>query len=385
MSAEQSPPLAHQTAPLTDCFEPSYAKSRERLLSTISSISKTKSVLIDSRSIDVKGPDGETLAQDFIVIGARQPSQFLIISCATHGVEGFAGSAIQHDFLENRIHELELSNNTAIIIIHGNNPYGFAWHRRVTENNVDLNRNFVERFDPAQVSDDYETLFDLLNPKDLDPDNEAKRWTELEAFIASNGMPRTQKAITEGQYCHPQGMQFGGQAREQSAQNLLSLVAEHLAGAKRVIWIDIHTGLGESGDCELINSMPVASDEFQLTQTVWPEARSAAAGDSVSAPLHGVLDLGMSRAVPQDCEFAMVFPEFGTHPVVRVLRAMRADNWLHQHGPADVLGDEAAKPIKAELLEAFRPDDPQWRLKIQKTGRQIIEQAISAMAGIKGS
>lgn len=385
MSADQSYQATHRPAPLTDCFEPSYAKSRERLLSTIRSVSKRASVLIDSRSINVKGPSGETLAQDCIVIGARHPRQVLVISCATHGVEGFAGSAIQHDFLENRIHQLELASNTAIIILHGNNPYGFAWLRRVTENNVDLNRNFVERFDPALVSDDYEKLYDLLNPKDLDPDNEAKRWTELEAFVAANGMPRTQKAITEGQYRHPSGMQFGGQAREQSAQNLLSLVGEHLASAEKVIWIDIHTGLGESGDCELISGMPKDSDAFRLTQSIWPDARSADSGDSISAPLHGVLDVGMSRAVPQGCEFAMVFPEFGTHSVVRVIRAMRADNWLHQQGPADVLEDAAAKPVKAELLEAFRPDDPQWRLKIQETGRQIIEQAISAMAGINGS
>ena len=33
---------------------------------------------------------------------------------------------------------------------------------------------------------------------------------------------------------------------------------------------------------------------------------------------------------------AFVSPEFGTHPLERVLRAVRADNWLHAHGrPAD--------------------------------------------------
>ncbi len=34
--------------------------------------------------------------------------------------------------------------NTGALLIHALNPYGFAWTRRVTEDNVDLNRNFVD-------------------------------------------------------------------------------------------------------------------------------------------------------------------------------------------------------------------------------------------------
>jgi len=318
MSADPAHQASRQEAPIIDCFQHSYAKSRERLLSLTRRISKTLPVLIDSRSINPKGPDGETLAQDFVVFGARKPQQALVISCGTHGVEGFAGSAIQHDFLDNQIQHLRLDSNTAIVILHGNNPYGFAWHRRVTENNVDLNRNFVEQFDPTLVSSDYEKLFDLLNPKDLDPEREAARWAELQTFVAANGMPRTQKVITEGQYRYPDGMQYGGQAREQSAQNLIDLVAEHLADAKKVVWVDIHTGLGESGECELISGMAKDSHVFKFTQSIWPEATSADSGESISAPLHGVIDAGMSRAMPPGCQLAMVFPEFGTHPVIRL-------------------------------------------------------------------
>ena len=383
MSIDQSRQTSQDEPPLVDYFPASYRESRERLLSSLSLINKYHPVLIDSRSIRAKGPDGETLAQDFVMIGARQPREVLLISCATHGVEGFAGSAIQQDFIENKLPRLVLAADTAIVIIHGNNPYGFAWLRRVTENNVDLNRNFVEHFDTELVSEDYQALHDLLNPPDLDPQKEADRWAELEKFVAANGMSRTQKVITEGQYHYPAGVQFGGQAREESAQNLLALVTEHLAKARTAVWIDIHTGLGELGDCELISGVPKDSDAFRFTQKIWPEARSADGGESLSAPLHGVIDAGMSRAMPPDCQFAMVFPEFGTHPVVRVIQAMRADNWLHQHGPEDVLGDPIAKPIKSELLEAFRPDDAQWRLTIQKTGREIIDQGIAAMAGIR--
>ncbi|MGH1361312.1 MAG: DUF2817 domain-containing protein [Burkholderiaceae bacterium] len=374
------PPAPAENITAIDHFERSYRKSRERLLTSIHSISKTHSVLIDSRAIPEPGPDGETLATDFVIIGARKPRRALVISSGTHGVEGFAGSAIQHDFLENRIAGLSLPADTAIIIIHANNPFGFAWLRRVSANNIDINRNFMTSFDSNQVSADYQALFNVLNPTDLNPEPEALRWAELERFMETNGVARTQKAITEGQYHYPKGMQFGGQQHDPCVTNLLSLVGEHLASAEQVLWIDIHTGLGEFGACEMISGLPADHQNFKTASQVWPETVSAASGDSLSSPLHGILDLGMSRAVPPDCEFGMVFPEFGTYPVDRVVRAMRADNWLHQHGPEDVLLDPAARAVKAELLEAFRPDNPQWRSAVQIKGRQFIEQGLTALA-----
>lgn len=363
-----------------DCFERSYRKSRERLLTSIRNLANVHPVLIDSRAIPEKGPDGETLATDFVLIGARRPRRALIVSSGTHGVEGFAGSAIQHDFLEHRVARLKLAADTAIIIIHANNPFGFSWLRRVTANNIDINRNFMTRFDPQQVSPDYDALYDVLNPTDLDPEKEAQRWAQVEAFMAENGQARTQKAITEGQYRYPEGMQFGGQQHDPCVVNLLSLAAEHLGQVEHALWIDIHTGLGEFGACELISGLPSEHPNFVTAQQVWPEVVSAASGDSLSAPLHGILDAGMSRLVPSGCQFGMVFPEFGTYSVERVLRAMRADNWLHHHGPDDVLMDPTARAIKAELLEAFRPDNPDWRAQVQARGRQIIDQGLTALA-----
>lgn len=369
-------------SPLVDCFESTYRRSRERLLASMHRLSKTHSILIDSRSVPGRGPNGESLAQDFIIVGARRPRRALVISSGTHGVEGFAGSAIQHDFVENLLPHISIPGDTAIIIVHAHNPYGFAWLRRVTGNNVDLNRNFVQAFDPSIVSPDYETLYQALNPSDLSPENEALRWSELETFEQRNGRARTQQAAIEGQYKYPAGMQFGGHSTEPGVQNLLDLVAEHLTASTQVAWIDIHTGLGESGDCELISSMAPDTECFKAAKQIWPDIVSASAGDSISTPLNGVMDAGLSRAMPRECQFAMVFPEFGTHPVDRIIKAIRADNWLHQHGPEDVLLDSAASAIKAELLEAFRPDNAQWRMRIQETGRAFIKQGMSAISGL---
>lgn len=369
----------HAATDPADHFQPSYAVSRERLLAAARAATPRHDVLVDSRALDVRGPDGGTLALDFLVFGARRPKHALVLSSGTHGVEGYVGSAIQHYVLADVLPRLRLAPDTAIVLQHANNPYGFAWHRRVNESNVDVNRNFLQRFDPALCDEDYERLNAELNPPDLDPANESARWARIDAFTAEHGPRRFQQAAFAGQYRYPKGLQFGGARVEQGTAHLLALVREHLADARTVLWLDFHTGLGESGDCELVTGAPADSACYRLSTEVWPGwVKSASSGESISTPLNGLLDRGLEAALPADCRFAFGFPEFGTYAPRRVLRAMRADNWLHAHGdPSDATG----RAIKAEILESFRPASRDWERRIVTTGAQLVGQALTRLPG----
>lgn len=107
--------------------------------------------------------------------------------------------------------------------------------------------------------------------------------------------------------------------------------------------------------------------------------KSAASGESVSTPLNGLLDRGLRAALPAGCRFAFAYPEYGTWPIDRVMRAMRADNWLHAHGdPAD----ETGRAIKREMLEAFRPADREWQRTVVAHGAGLVEQASPALPGV---
>src|ERR1017187_2690624 len=90
------------------------------------------------------GPNGEDLYTDVVRIGSSRPDRILIVISGTHGVEGFCGSACQTEYLKSEC-AARIGEQTAIYLVHGLNPYGFSWLRRVTHENVDLNRNFVER------------------------------------------------------------------------------------------------------------------------------------------------------------------------------------------------------------------------------------------------
>jgi hypothetical protein len=364
---------------LADTFAPSYAASRERFLAAIDRAAPRHGAHVDSRALDARGPEGGTLALDFAILGERRPTHALVLSSGTHGVEGYVGSAIQHHVLEQVVPRLRLAPGTALVLQHANNPHGFAWHRRVNESNVDCNRNVLDRFDPTLCDPDYDLLYDALNPTDLDAAAEARRLSRIGAFVAAHGERRFQQVALGGQYRYPQGMQYGGARREQGTRHLLELVAAHLGGARTVLWLDFHTGLGAFGDCELITGAATDSDCYRFSAEVFAgRIRSASSGESVCTPLNGLLDRGIEAALPAGCRFAFGFPEFGTYEPMRMIRAMRADNWLHLHGdPSDAVG----RALQAEMLEVFRPASRDWRRRVVATGAQLVELALARLPG----
>ncbi len=377
-------------------FPGSYQASRERLLASARAWSNTISVTIDSRAIPSKGPSGESLALDWIQLGprraGRQAKRVLVLSSGTHGIEGFCGAGVQHAMLEHylkggvSLHAdgsrpipavSEWPDDFALVICHAINPYGFAWLRRVNENNVDLNRNSVEVFDTRKVHPDYEALSEFLNPPDLEPAPEVQRWQAMQDFIEKHGERAFQQAVAEGQYKYPRGVQFGGHESQPSIGHLHALSREYLTQAEQVLWVDYHTGLGNLGACELITGYPRTDPAFQFGQEVWGQAvKSTESGDSLSTKLNGLIDQGLRPLFGDRTRFFFVSAEYGTYPIMRMLRAMRSDNWLHHYA-------DSAHPlwpaVKAEVLESFRPNQALWRQSVLKEAETHLGRAFQAL------
>ena len=89
------------------------------------------------------GPQGETLSCDVARLGPSDAERVILISSGAHGVEGFCGSGCQAELLASGLLD-GLPGDTAVVLVHAVNPYGFAWLRRTNEDNIDLNRNFVD-------------------------------------------------------------------------------------------------------------------------------------------------------------------------------------------------------------------------------------------------
>lgn len=206
----------------------------------------------------------DTLSTSVAILRGN-PEQYAIHISGTHGPESYAGSATQIAALEylyvNKIlNGIPEENRPTIVFVHALNPYGFKTGRRVNENNIDLNRNFLtdEQFEFVKSRDPnyagYVDLDSALNPKSQPfktiSYNELYSYYNLVVSALKYGTGRIKKAMVSGNYFNSKGFGFGGFQRSQSANNLIDLLVHKLDiphRAKHVVLIDVHTGLGPFG------------------------------------------------------------------------------------------------------------------------------------------
>lgn len=367
---------------VTDLFSPDYGSARERF---ISAARRSGARLTQHIHPSVHAPDGQSLSVDCAVLGPDHASKVIVVQSGTHGVEGFCGSACQLNLLTEDGAD-RLPADTKLVLIHALNPYGFAWLRRVTEDNVDLNRNFLDHDGPYPDNPGYEQLKSAISPTALDPRSVEGANGQLSVYVKAHGALALQAAISQGQYTDPQGLYFGGHGPCWSNRLFRHIIAEFCAGAGEAVLIDIHTGLGRYGAVELISEFESDAPVTRRARDWWGEqVASTRSGESVSVPLAGTIDhafiaaVAQTKAQAQAPALAQATPitlEFGTVSPADVFKAVRADNWLHLHG--DPLGPDAPA-IKAEIRRVFYPDEDDWKAQVIATFEDVMTRLYAAL------
>jgi hypothetical protein len=321
------------------------------------------------------GPGGEILSTDSVWIGPKSASRLLLALSATHGVEGFCGSGCQTGWL--RTGEFaQLPAETAVLLIHAINPYGFAWLRRVNEDNVDLNRNFVDHRAPYPENPAYVELRDAICPIEWTEASREAADGVLRSYAARHGLMALQQAISAGQYVDPEGVFYGGSEPVWSNRMLVAVLGEHAATVRQATCIDLHTGLGPYGVGEIIN-LHHRGDPGGTHVASWfgTEATSIESGTSTSAPVTGATSRGVKLGLP-NAVTACIGLEYGTRPLKEVLDSVRADNWLHLHG---MLDSSEGREIKAQMREAFYPDKDDWKEMVYERSVDVMRRALKGI------
>ena len=358
---------------VAEYFSPDYASARERFRSAAA---RAAAATVSHVLPEHRGPAGETLSLDVARLGAADAQSALLVIVGTHGVEGLAGSGCAVGLLEDRLHEA-LPANGCLVLLHAINPYGFAWLRRVTEDGVDLNRNFVDFSKPLPSSKAYEPLHDWLVPKAWEGEVRQAADTALGAHVQKHGVATLQAAISSGQYTRPGGLFYGGVRETWSALTLLRTLREVLpATVRRLAVLDLHTGLGPPAYGELILDAADPKARERALRWYGSDVRDLSAGESVSPRLTGTMARGIERARP-DLELTFGALEFGTQPVMQVLTALRADHWLHGHGGGD---PAAAVQIRRQMRDAFYTDTAAWQAAVYGRTADMAFRALRGLA-----
>ncbi len=355
-------------------FAQSYEQARAKFLSAV----QAAGLDVEPHAHPMRGRDGELLAMDVVLEGANSARSLLILSSACHGVEGYCGSGIQVSLLHDGTwHETLRASGVAVLYIHALNPYGFSWWRRTTQENVDLNRNFHDFSKPLPKNPRYDELAHLLVPAAWPPSADVN--AAIARFMAKHGERGFQEAVSGGQYKYPEGLFFGGHNPTWSHVTLRHVLQEHGARCARLAWIDLHTGLGPNGHAELISACPDDDTAaLQRARQWWGKGvTSLADGTSVSAPLQGLMWQAALQECPQ-AQYTGMAMEYGTVPMLDVMYALRADQWLENHPESDA---GIARAIKSQVRDAFYTDTDAWKEQVLAQAHDAVRKAVAGLAG----
>lgn len=321
-----------------------------------------------------KGADDKPLFMDTTTIGDRDAKTALLLISGTHGVEGNFGSGVQHGLLQEGISE-RAPKGAKIVMLHALNPFGFSWDRRVNEDNADINRNFVD-FKKAPKNKAYDELFNAITFSDLSSETVKIANAKLRAYAKEHGDFKLQEAFSAGQYNHADGIYYGGAKESWSHKMLRDVFREELKGVQRLVVIDFHTGLGETGAAEMITEHLPGDAAFKRAKAMWANVQSSEGGGSISPPLQGTLDKAFAHWT-RGKELTFAALEVGTKPTRDVFLALRRDNWLHLNAkPNDPLWPK----VKREVRDAFYPDKPEWKRMVWKHATKAVDGALRAIA-----
>ncbi|MEW6239392.1 MAG: M14 family metallopeptidase [Chloroflexota bacterium] len=358
-------------------FPDSYETSRARFLRDVKLIRpRWPSSRLESHPLK----DHPGLSVDWLWAEPRVKENLVIVSTGQHGIEGYVGSAMLKLFMDEFAPRLN-PENTGLLLVHAINPWGMKHWRKVNENGVDLNRNFVldDNFDTA-INPEFHRVAAFINPQRRLESFEWENilfWGNVVKNIFATGIPTITRAALLGQHHTPNGFYYGGTSYQEGTRVAMELYRRALEEYQSIIHLDMHSGYGPRRQMSVIMSPldPQKSEELSqkfncpLVLKINAEEFYEISGD-MAAYYYQL----RNELFPGKQLFACGF-EFGTFgdsllARIRSLRAMVFENQLHWHG---AVNEVTAQAIREEFRELYFPADEAWREKALADGRQAFE------------
>jgi predicted deacylase len=353
----------------TGVFPASYVLGRQHWLTQVERITLAK----QRRAYPCEGlgPEGEALITDTVWIGAVEAQNVMVLIAGTHGIEGYAGSAIEIDFLRLlRAGQFALPTDVAVLVIHALTPWGYAWQRRCDEDGVDLNRNAVNFSKPLPKNSDYDALRATMFL-----DDKAERTHKFSEFEAKQGRVAFEKAISGGQYHDPFGPFYGGSKPAHGRVVSEELIQHYNLQQRNLAVIDFHTGLGSYGYGEIICDHPPESAGTQIAKRWYGDSVTLPAlGTSSSVAKNGLQDYVWHHIMNEHSCYITL--EFGTYSTDQLFDVLLRDHQLWAQ-----TDNEQDRVAHSQLMRNhFCPNDQAWQEMVLFRARQVITQTLRGLS-----
>lgn len=365
-------------------YTDSYGASRAAFLDLCQSVTEKYSGT-ESLSIPVASTESEALFVDVFYLPAQDTCvDLMVISSGVHGVEGFTGSAVQRMIVVHFLDQIP-TDKTGLLLLHGLNPYGFDVIRRVTENNVDLNRNCDATGAVYNIENQgYSDLYDFINPTEpVRYGSIQNRFFYLKAIgkIIQSSMSTLRQAVLQGQYQYPDGLYFGGERPEPQIAELLPVLARIPRSYQRAVHIDLHTGYGERGKLHLFPNPPKSEEVRQQTEALfegfpidWGDGDDFYTVTGEFTSLIGQLNPSL-LVIPMTFEFGTLNSQTTMGSLVSI-HNMILENQGRQHGYAN---SRSQQKVREDFIEMYYPSSDVWRSYVMDQTVDVMETLISKL------
>ncbi|MFM6930501.1 MAG: M14 family metallopeptidase [Bdellovibrio sp.] len=370
-------------------FKTSFADARASFLANIEEL-KQHNPHLRTHTVQIPTRTSENLQMDVAYIPplSGKKERLLILTSGVHGMEGFVGSALQNQFTKENFWQLR-DANLGILLIHAINPYGFKFNRRVTENNVDLNRNFDTSTDLFTLKNEgYKKVDSLLNPTEV---AHGGIWDRLKFYfdcvkaIVKHSMESLRRAILRGQYEFPNGIYFGGTGFEPQKDLIEKEILEVAPGYEQTLLVDLHTGYGRRGQLHLFSDQTPDMDPVYL-QNIFAGYELESGQKKDFYAVSGGLVVYLAKLLKSKSKFAGIVFEFGTLDSQKTvgsldsLYRMVRENQKFHYGAHSKAEDEEINHAFAEL---FYPESPEWRQAVSQQFQEVLSRALTNLKELK--
>ncbi len=368
-------------------FQNSYTECRKSFIEDSEKLTGIYNNL-EISALKIKTRSDPDLSIDYCYIPAQTAAhRLLIISSGVHGVEGYAGSAVQQMILTELVKKLNF-DELGLLLIHGVNPYGFRYNRRVNENNVDLNRNCSA--DPAlfgTINSGYDRLNMFLNPRHrvnlTSFDNFFFHLTAVKKILQYS-MSSLRQAILQGQYQYPRGIYFGGNRLEPSILAVSSLIRKTAQPYSTVLSIDLHTGYGANGRLHLFPNPVKDKKKKARIEKIFSDRPINWGNTDDFYTITGEFATYIGSIIPDKDYMTMTF-EFGTMDTNTTMGSIKAlhnviiENQGTWYGYAS---KQDETKTKKRFIRGYYPESEKWRSKIIEEARKTLIRAVKAYQAI---
>ena len=329
--------------------------------------------------------ESDDLYIDNLYLPAKtETTNLIILTTGVHGMEGYIGSVMLDVFFDEIYPTIDTSK-TGILVVANINPYGMKYMRRYNENNVDLNRNFIEdwaSFDKT-VNKDYPKVDSFLQPTGKMGNafwHEVGFYLSLAKEAIFTGAGTISDALLTGQYEYPEGVYYGGSGDEKSTTYLKGVFADCLDGSyENLIHIDIHSGYGPRYNMVIFNSAQDPTTEEEAKAMFGYDYIIATDSEDFYPTFGDTTDYfyRLANSKGTDKELYSTCFEFGTIgdgflDSILSLKYTVDENRQHWYPTTNKI---TAEMVKENYYELFYPTEKEWREK-------TIVDFVDAMNGV---